>query len=282
VKALVLARHLCIAVCTAIIIGASLFVFCVINQRSMLYFPSRSDAVKLGTEAARAGLEAWRDDAGNIIGWKTLSAPDDPRPQADILFLHGNAGYAVHRAAYIPILRNAAKDRAISIHILEYPGYGARPGKPSQQGHIAAALEALRALRRSSRTIVVGESIGTGVACALASEASERVAGLVLLTPFDSLVAVAKHHYPLLPVGWLLRDRYPSADWLRRYHGPMVVILAGRDQVVPMETGRRLYESYSGPKLLLTAPHADHNEVIAQLPEIDWSAAMNFALGPEA
>ena len=277
-----LAPHLRTAVRAIIIIIAVLLVFIAIAQRSMIYFPMRSDAASLDAEASRAGLLPWRDGAGEMIGWQSPAAQGDTRPPASILLLHGNAGYAVHRAAYLPTLREAAADRAISVFILEYPGYGARPGKPSQKSHIAAAQEAFGCLPRNAPAIVVGESIGTGVACALAAEAGGRVVGLILLTPFDSLVAVAKHHYPLLPVSWLLRDRYPSVDWLRRYHGPVVVMLAGRDQIVPTETGRRLYESYAGPKLLLTAPGADHNEVLAQLPAADWHAALRFTLEPAA
>jgi fermentation-respiration switch protein FrsA (DUF1100 family) len=87
---------------------------------------------------------------------------------------------------------------------------------------------------------------------------------------------VAQHHYPVLPVRWLLKDRYPSAEWLRDYRGPVVVVVAGRDSVVPVQFGRRLHDAYLGPKLLITAADADHNDLLYLLPESAWAQALAF------
>lgn len=249
-----------------------------LTQRSMIYHPSREDAASLEREAVSQGFEPWKTPQGETIGYCSLSAPDDPRRPLAILITHGNAGHAVHRADYARILRASAPDRAVSVYLLEYPGYGARSGSPSQVAFLAAANEALGQIPADIPVILLGESIGTGVACATARANAERVSGLLLLTPFDSLANVAQHHYPLLPVRWILRDKYPSADWLQNYHGPVAVILAANDTIVPAKFGQSLHDAYTGPKQLIVADQADHNDLLHTLPASAWQRAMKFLL----
>jgi pimeloyl-ACP methyl ester carboxylesterase len=212
------------------------------------------------------------------IGYRSLAATDDPRSPAAILITHGNAGYALHRADYATILRAAAPDRALSIYILEYPGYGARSGTPSQPNFLAAANEAVAHIPQDQPLILLGESIGTGVACATAAAHPDRIAGLLLLTPFDSLANVAQHHYPILPVRWIMRDQYRSEEWLKQYRGPVAIILAANDSIVPAKFGQKLYDIYTGPKKLIIADDADHNDLLHTLPSSAWQEALNFLL----
>jgi pimeloyl-ACP methyl ester carboxylesterase len=192
--------------------------------------------------------------------------------------VHGNAGSAADRSYYVPLLRQAAPGHAITVRILEYPGYGARPGNPSQDAFITAAASAVEFLPKDEPVIVLGESIGSGVAAGLAARMPDRVAGLLMVTPFDSIAAVAQHHYPFIPVRWILRDQYPAAEWLRAYRGPAAFIVADHDDIVPAKFGRKLYESYTGPKLLLDVPSAGHNNVVGALDQNDWSRALSFVL----
>jgi pimeloyl-ACP methyl ester carboxylesterase len=244
----------------------------------MIYFPLRNTQDALAREAVSQGFEPWQSPDGQLIGYRSLPATDDPRPPLAILITHGNAGYAMHRADYAPLLRAAAPDRAVSIYLLEYPGYGARSGQPSQTDFLAAANEALAQIPAKLPVILLGESIGTGVASATASTNPDRVAGLLLLTPFDSLANVAQHHYPLLPVRWIMRDKYPSEEWLKNYHGPIAVILAANDTIVPAKFGQKLHDTYAGPKKLITADQADHNDLLHTLPPSAWQEALQFLL----
>jgi len=257
-------------------LGAAAFV--ALGQQSMIYYPSRDSAENLDREAAGVGLQPWSDEDGRRIGYAARAPTGDPRPRVSVLVCHGNAGYAVHRAVWLSLIRAAMPDHAVSVYILEYPGYGAREGSPSQKANIAAAEKALASLPGNAPIVGFGESIGTGVIAALAAKQPSHLTGLVLVTPFDSLAAVAQHHYPLLPVSWLMRDKYPSSKWLQSYHGPVAVIMAGRDRVTPPERARMLHASYHGPKLLLTAPGADHNDVLTDLPQDEWRRAFAFAL----
>lgn len=255
----------------------ALAAFVALGQESMIYHPSRATEENLAAESHRAGLAPWTGKDGQRIGYASPATAGDARPAVSVLICHGNAGYAVHRAVWVSLIRAALPERAVSVHILEYPGYGAREGRPSQNANIAAAEDALESLPQGP-VVGFGESIGTGVISALAARHPARVAGLVLVTPFDSLAAVAAHHYPLLPVRWLMRDKYPSQTWLRDYEGPVAFVIAGRDSITPPERGRSLYDSYRGPKLALTAPEADHNEVFTGLPMDEWHKAFAFAL----
>lgn len=263
-------------------VWVGLTLFLALTQRSMMYFPTRLGAEEARRAAEHAGLSPWTAPSGETIGYVSAAAPDDPRPPASVLVIHGNAGHTLHRADYIPILRRAAPGFGLSVHLMEYPGYGAREGNPSQQSFLAAASEAVQALPPGQPAIILGESIGTGTACAMAAEHPDKISGLLLLTPFDSLVSVAQHHYPLLPVRWILRDTYPSADWLRTYRGRGAIVVAGRDEIVPAIFGRRLAEAYAGPKLLLEIPDADHNTLLHAMTPDDWRKALEFLLPGDA
>jgi pimeloyl-ACP methyl ester carboxylesterase len=204
------------------------------------------------------GLQVWRDNAGEAIGWKS---PGDTNARYRMLVLHGNAGYALNRGYFVTGLR--AQGRQWDVFLFEYPGYGARKGTPSEANFKAAATQALESLLATdSRPVfIIGESLGSGVASFLASTLPNKVAGLLLITPFSSLTDVAAYHYPFLPVRTLLCERYDSREALSHYNGPVAFLLAGRDEVVTSELGQQLYESYSGPKWLHVEAHAGHNNL---------------------
>jgi alpha-beta hydrolase superfamily lysophospholipase len=241
---------------TAVIFALGAFFMLTALQRQLIYFPSKAQADVLSELASRMGLQAWRDNAGEVIGWKS---PGDPKARYRMLVFHGNAGYALNRDYFVTGLR--ALGDHWDVFLFEYPGYGAREGTPSEVSFQAAATQALEALLAvdSRPVFITGESLGSGVASFLASKFPDEVAGLLLVTPFSSLVDVAAHHYPFLPVRTLLTERYDSREALSYYGGPVAFLLAGRDEVVTSELGQQLYDSYSGPKWLYVEAYAGHN-----------------------
>jgi hypothetical protein len=115
--------------------------------------------------------------------------------------------------------------------------------------------------------VYVGESLGTAVAVRLAVE--RPPSALVLRSPFASMAEIAGHHYPYLPVRWLLRDRYPSIDLIARLDCPLLVIAGRSDTIVPFSQSERLYAAATAPKRLVALPALDHNdEALLAGPEV--------------
>jgi uncharacterized protein len=238
-------------------------------QRKLLYFPTKqsvSDAKRL---ADQEGFVPWQNQNGEIIGWKI---PANGSPTGSVLIVHGNAGCALNRDY---IARPIHEAGTLEVYVLEYPGYGARAGSPDIKSWLLATEEAFAALPRETPIYVVSESIGAGVAAHLAKSHPQEVAGVVLFVPYDSLPALAQSKMPILLPYFFLRDRYQPAEWLKDYRGPVKVVLAGRDAVIPPKFGQRLYDSYAGPKLLQIIPDAAHSEVEEQSPTW-WREVFSF------
>jgi pimeloyl-ACP methyl ester carboxylesterase len=151
---------------------------------------------------------------------------------------------------------------------LNIPASGAREGSPGEASFLAAGDEFLEALPRNLPVYVVSESLGTGVAAHLAQKYPSIVVGLALFGPFDRLASMAENHVPFLPAYFLLVDRYDPVDWLKDYHGPVEVIVAGSDEIIPSALGRHLYDEYASPKMLQVVPGAHHSDTTDE--SADW------------
>jgi len=108
--------------------------------------------------------------------------------------------------------------------------------------------------------------LGSGPACYLAGKYGAKVKGVFLVAPYNNMAAAASAHLPLFPVKWMLKDKYPSDQWLKDYHGPLAVMLGGKDEIIPSELGRRLFDGYGGPKKLWFEPAATHDDLHAGAP----------------
>ncbi len=258
---------------------AAVVILVAVFQRSFIYFPSRASEAALIAEAQRHGLEAWRDASGQIIGWRRPRQPGVLAANRLLVF-HGNAGYALHRWFYIAGFGDLDRGRTWDVHLLEYPGYGARSGDLGEKPFNAAASTALATLRaEDARAIfVLGESIGTGPACALAAAHPLQIAGVCLVTPFARLSEVAAHHYPFLPVRLILRDRWDSVAALAHYPGRLAARIAGQDEIIPAAQGRVLFDGFTGPKRLWIEPGAHHNELEIAPTNPWWREASDFLL----
>jgi pimeloyl-ACP methyl ester carboxylesterase len=239
-------------------------------QRRLIYLPPLYRPEQVDQLAQSAKLERWSEPAGQAVGMKRLS----PRQPAEgrVLILYGNGSCATACAHYADVIQQVA---AFDVFILEYPGYADRPGSPSQKNLLRAADEAFSLLATNGPIYLAGESLGSAVAAYLAGTHPRQVAGVVLLGAYNRLADVARYHYPLLPTRLILVDRFPAEDYLRVYHGPVAVLVAGQDQVVPEKFGRRLYDRYAGPKRLWEFPEANHGTVMEQPPDV-WTQIVDF------
>ncbi len=246
-----------------------LLVFVALVQRKLIFVPTRFSADAAEQVARNEGLMPWRNSAGEVIGWRQPAQTD---ATASVLVLHGNAGSAVHRGYIAGPIHAAAP---VDVFVLEYPGYGARPGSPSMRSFVAAAEEALAMLPTNRPLYLVAESIGTGVAAHLARTHGTAVSGLLCFAPYDDLASVGQSQMPILPVKWLLRDRFRPAEWLKDYRGPIKIVLAERDTIIPTRFGQRLHDRLLGPKSLEIIPGVGHNDIAAQSADW-WKSVLGF------
>jgi uncharacterized protein len=231
-------------------------------QRHLIYFPSRLREEQLLRQAERDGLHPWRDRDNQLIGWR--SSPPDKVPQSRnrLVVFHGNAGYALHRSYYVNgFHRNPESTAVWELFLFEYPGYGSRPGSPSESSILTAARRAItELLRDDSRPIfLLGESLGSSFAAALAAEYPQSISGLFLVTPLTCMTDVASSHYKFLPVRLMLREHHDVRALLNNFPGPIAFLIAGRDEVMANGLGEKLYKQYAGNKKLWIQPYAGHN-----------------------
>lgn len=238
-------------------------------QRRLIYFPAKIPDGLAASVAAEHGFVPWTNAAGRIIGWKMPASGDST---GSVLIVHGNAGCAIDRDYLARPIHDAA---TVDVFILEYPGYGARPGSPGKSSLLAAAEEAFQSLPADRPRYIVGESLGTGVAAELARKHPADIAGLALFAPYGNLAAVAQKQMPFLPAYFLLFDRFNPADCLKAYRGPVEFIVAGSDEIISPAFGRKLFAGYGGPKNLLVISGAHHNE-IAEQPAAWWREVFSF------
>lgn len=199
-------------------------------QRQLLYFPTHHNHSN--------GLDEWRHQ-GALIGF----ARPVRSPKNVWLMLHGNGGQASDRAYALP---SFSRDDAV--YFLEYPGYGQRPGSPSRESIDLAARQAYRLLREkytATPVCVVGESLGSGPASALAT-VQPPPDKIVLVAPFDKLHRVGQYHYPFLPVRLLIPDNWDNIKSLKGYRGRLEIFGITRDDIIPVKFARSLADSRPG------------------------------------
>ena len=243
-----------------------LYVF--IRQRAMLYHPQPVSEEEMMRRAQEAGMSRWLDKSGKPLGWMTGGDTN----KIPVVIFQGNAGNALDRMSVIERLRVAGATGRI--YVADYPGYGSAPGSPTQRSLTDIARRALEAI--PGRAVVVGESLGTGVAAQGAASRPDKVSGLILITPFESMSAAAAHHYPWLPVRALLLDRFDSAAALRTFPHPIAIIVADDDETTPPDGARRLFAVLTGPKKLWDVKDAGHNDAASNLPDSEWRDVWKF------
>jgi fermentation-respiration switch protein FrsA (DUF1100 family) len=227
------------------------------SQRTFMYHPDKGEEQTYMAQARKLGLLPWRDSQGELIGWKSLAA----KPAAKrMLILHGNGGNAISRTGLSEGFKTSGN---WEFYFLEYPGYAWREGISSETTILSAANSALKELLKQSKKpiYITGESLGTGVACIMAANKPEVVKGLFLITPYTSTTDVAAGRFPFFPVRLMMHDRYEAAAALRDYKGPVAILLAGNDYIVPTRFGQALFDGYEGPKKVWIQPDAGHNSL---------------------
>ncbi len=246
-----------------------LFVFLI--QRKIIYFPETYSAQHMSALASRYALQAWPTPQ-NYRG--LISQDTTAGSMGSIVVFHGNAGSAVGRGYYIDALERFG----YRVILAEYPGYGARPGPISETALIDDGIQTAKmALQEFSGPLFLwGESLGGGVVAGIVASGQVPVAGIALITPFDSLANVAQHHYWFFLAKWLVKARFNNIQYLRNYPGSTAIIIAHRDVVIPNDHSLKLYEALSGRKKLWEFAEAGHNDLPVYPEHAWWQEVMTF------
>jgi fermentation-respiration switch protein FrsA (DUF1100 family) len=225
-------------------------------ENSLVYQPDRADSAWVPPPAADVA-DVWFTAAGGtrVHGWWL----PHPGPGA-VLVAHGNGGNLSHRGRLAGDLR-ASLGRPVLL--FDYPGYGKSDGTPTEPGCYSAGEAALRWLGEdqhipADRVVLLGESLGGGVAAELATR--HDPAALVLVKTFTSLPAVAKNLYPWLPTHTLMSNRYDTLSKVPRVTRPVFIAHGTADRLVPYAHAEALFAAANEPKELHPLPGQDHND----------------------
>jgi uncharacterized protein len=222
-------------------------------QRRLIYKPDPRRITP--AEQGLSGIEVWSIPTPDNC---TLTAWYSPAPagRPTVLYFHGNAGWIELRAERLAALT----ERGYGVLMPSYRGYGGSTGAPSEAANVADAKLIYDRLRDSgvpaSEIIIMGESLGTGVATQLA--AAKVAAGLVLDSPYTSMAGLGARDFPWLPVRRLLWDVYDTHRHIRRVTIPVLVLHGEADTLVPCDMGRAVRAAAVAPATLLTYPGAAH------------------------
>jgi len=177
-----------------------------------------------------------------------------------VFFFGGNAEEVSH------MVWEASSHPDWSFVLMNYRGYGRSEGSPEEEALLQDSLliydyAAQRDTMDPERTVVMGRSLGTGVAAYLASQ--QEISAALLISPYDSMVQVAQDAYPFLPVNRLMRHRFEVLPYARQVDIPLYAIIALRDEVIAVKRSQALLESWGGEVFLTEVPHAGHNTLAA-------------------
>ena len=240
----------------ALVAYAALVAGCTMIQRSLMYFPDQAlpapaDAGAPGFQAVRYGTA----DGLELVSWYRPAR----KGFATIVYFQGNGGNIADRIFKTRPLFEAG----YGLLLVGYRGYGGNPGSPSEGGLYHDGRAALAYLHGQGvpfeRLVLLGESLGSGVAVRMASET--KVRAVILEAPYTSTVDVGQAAYFFLPVSLLMYDRFPSIDYIDKIQAPLLVIHGEEDRVIPTRFGRRLFRAASQPKEAHFLPRAGHNDL---------------------
>ncbi len=245
-----------IVIGAAIVLGVPAAMY--LLQDSLLFLPQPGISAPPAAQAGRAveALTFEATDGVRLRGW--LVQPSASAGPAPLVVYYGGNAEEVSWQATEPWPAGWA------LGLVNYRGYGASEGKPSERDLCADALTVLDALARrpdvdAARIVLAGRSLGAGVASYVA--AHRPIAGVVLISPYDSMVEVGRRHYPWLPVGLLLKHPFDAHSLAPTIRAPLLAIAGGRDSIIPPVHSRRLFDAWGGPKRWVELPGADHNDI---------------------
>ena len=236
-----------------LVIYTSLLLLLFIFQRNLMYHPDENNYSDDKLEVDIKKVKINTSDGLDLLGWFHKK---DLKKFKTIIYFHGNAGKLENRIHKL----NHFKDMDVNFLIIAWRGFSGNDGKPSEESLYIdgnSAIKWLKNLGLSEKDIIIyGESLGTGVATEIAK--NNNFAGLVLETPFTSMIEAAKNFYPYIPVRILLKDKYENDKKIMNINIPVFVMHGEADQIVPFWMGKKIYEMANQPKYSYFTEYDDH------------------------
>ena len=230
-----------------------LLVFLYFYQRNLMYHPNENnyfdDKLLVNIEKVKIRTQ----DGLNLLGWYHEK---DIIKNKTILFFHGNAGSLENRIHKL----NHFQDMKVNFLIIAWRGFSGNQGKPSETGLYEDGESAIKWLLKKGidekNIVIYGESLGTGVATHLSQNIN--FAGIILETPFTSMIDAAKKFYPYIPVSFLLKDKYENKNKIKNIKFPILVMHGEKDQIVPFDMGKKIFEIANEPKYSYFTKYDNH------------------------
>ena len=247
-----------IGVAVLLVVGGLTWLY--FTQERLIFYPQRLDQgmarVLQRAYPSAEPVELKVDSDVKVRGWFTRS---HARATSPLVIYFGGNGEEVSW-----LLQESARLAPWAVLLVNYRGYGLSDGRPSESAlyQDAVALYDWAAGRPdvdARRIVLVGRSLGTGVATYLASQ--RPVSGVVLVSPYDNLVEVARGVYPYLPVDGLMRYRFDSAARAKLIRAPLLALVAEQDTIVRPERSQTLVRAWGGPAHLELLAGVGHNDI---------------------
>lgn len=246
---------------TLLAVWAALVAILSLMESRLLFFPTKTlDATPSDFGLESDDLRVTTSDGVALSGWWIRAAGIGPRSAARrvVLLFHGNAGNVSHRLERAKLF---AERLGTDLFLVDWRGYGLSTGKPSESGLYRDGLAIYDAARERGfspeQIVLLGESLGCPVALEVALK--RPVAAVALETPFLSVPALARKHYPFVPP-FLIRSKFDAESRIRRVTARKLIVAAERDDIAPPSHARRLFEIAPEPKELYVVPGAGHND----------------------
>ena len=228
-------------------------IFLFFYQRNLLYLPNENNysGDKIVVDIKKVKIQT--SDNIQLLGWYHEKNLKDYKT---LVYFHGNAGSLENRIHKL----NHFQDMNINFLIIAWRGFSGNNGKPTEQGLYEDGKSAIRWLVKKGlnekNLILYGESLGTGVAAHLAQ--NKNYAGIILETPFTSMIDAAKTFYPYIPVNLLLKDKFENYKKIKNIKSPILVMHGEIDQIVPFSMGKKIYEIANEPKYSYFTKYDNH------------------------
>ena len=236
-----------------LVVYLSVLIFLFVFQRNLMYQPNENNYFGDNLEAEIEKVKIITSDNINLLGWFHIK---DLKRFKTIVYFHGNAGTLDNRIYKL----NHFKNIDVNFLIIAWRGFSGNKGKPSEKGLYEDGQSAIKWLKNLGLTendiIIYGESLGTGIATEIAQ--NNKFAGLILETPFTSMIEAASNFYPYIPVGFLLKDKYENYKKIKKINIPLLVMHGEVDQIVPFWMGKKIYEIANQPKYSYFTKYDDH------------------------